>query len=316
VHITEADVILNVHKAFWAYQLTRSFVRSLREGDEILAKVIRTVEGLIADDSPQVTENDRLRLVHAQAALRVRLHEADSASKVALAALHLLTGTPHGAPLLLVSRELDEVPPPPPPVEALLAEARVQRPELRALLHLIDAAEHYVRFRTRGFFPDFFIGVFISSAWTSNATDQTNPFIYDRFNVNDAGLGIGMRFQLDVFTKLAEVKQAQAQLDVQIASHSAAEEAIELEVRKVHLELVGNLEKLDPAEKAFRASRGWLTAAVLAYDLGVGDASELIDAFLARATSEGDLRKTQFDLLIGAAELERAAGDLLEKSNL
>ena len=52
----------------------------------------------------------------------------------------------------------------------------------------------------------------------------------------------------------------------------------------------------EAALASLRAARGWLTAAVLAYDIGAGDAGELIDAFLARATAEGDLRKTEFDL--------------------
>ena len=67
VGITAAEVALNVHKAFWAYQLTVSFSESLDEGQQILGDVLQKVEALLEDDSPQVTENDRLRLIHARA---------------------------------------------------------------------------------------------------------------------------------------------------------------------------------------------------------------------------------------------------------
>lgn len=314
VHITEGEVLVNVYRAYWAYQLTQSFAASLREGDEILDKVIRKVEELIEEDSPQVTENDRLRLRHAQATLRVRLNEAETSNGIALAALKLLISEPQDSPLPLVEGDIEELPAEPPPIADLLTQARVQRPELRALGHLVEAQEQFLRFRNRSLFPDLFIAGFIDTAVTTNATDQTNPFLYDRFNYFDAGIGLGLRFELDVFTKLAEIEQAEAQRNVRMAESSAAEEAIELEVRKLHLEVSGNFAKIDPAEKAFRAARGWLTAAVLAYDIGTGRADELIDAFLARATAEGDLRRTQFELQIGSADLARASGQLVAQT--
>lgn len=311
VHITEGEVLVNVYKAFWAYQLTSSFNESLREGDEILSKVIEKVEELLEADSAQVTENDRLRLIHAQATLRVRLNESTTAQGIALAALHLLTGVPQDRALPIKTAEIDEVPPEPKPLPELLSEARASRPELRALGHLVDAHQHFLKFRTRSLFPDFFVGAFLETAITTSATDQTNPFLYDRFNFFDAGVGFGFRMELDIFTKLAEVEQAQATLNVRLSEAAAVEEAIDLEVRKIHMEVAGNYSKLGPAEKAFRAARGWLTAAVLAYDIGAGEAGELIDAFLARATAEGDLRRTQFELQIGSADLARAAGQLV-----
>jgi outer membrane protein, multidrug efflux system len=314
VHITEAEVLVNVYRAFWAYQLTREFTTSLKEGEEILDKIIRKVEELIEEDSPQVTENDRLRLVHAQATLRVRLNEAENASVLALAALRLLIGRPQDAALPIETADVEEVPAEPAPLPELISAAKAQRPEIRALAHVIEASEQWLRYRTRSLFPDLFIGGFIEMAVTTNATDQTNPFLYDRFNFFDAGLGFGIRFDLDVFTKLAEIEQAEAQLGVRRAETAAAEEAMELELRKIHLEVTGNYAKLGPAEKAFRAARGWLTAAVLAYDIGTGQADELIDAFLARATAEGDLRKTQYDLQTGSADLARASGQLVARA--
>lgn len=311
VGITEGEVVVNVHRAYWGYQLTDSFVRSLAEGDQILTNVIAKVEELLDADSGQVTENDRLRLIHAQATLRVRMAEARDGREIAITALKLLIGRDMSLPLGVARDDIQELPEAPPSLARALDDAVHNRPELRALARVVDAHESFLGYRRRALLPDVFIAGFLEMAVTSNATDQTNPFIYDRFNYFDAGIGIGLQFQLDVFQKLAEIDQAAAELGVRTAETAAATEAIELEVRKLHIEVSGNFGKIDPAEKAFRAARAWLTAAVLGYDLGTGNANELIDAFLARATAEGDLRRTQYELQIGRADLSRAAGTLL-----
>ena len=61
---------------------------------------------------------------------------------------------------------------------------------------------------------------------------------------------------------------------------------------------------MEPALKAYKAAKAWLTAAALAYDIGTGNAAELIDAFLARATAEADLRRTQYEIQLGRAVLK------------
>ena len=55
---------------------------------------------------------------------------------------------------------------------------------------------------------------------------------------------------------------------------------------------------------------------VIGVDVGTGSARELIDAFLARAAAEGDLRRTQYEIQIGSADLLRAAGTLVEEARL
>ena len=69
---TEAEVVVNVTRAVWAVQLTRSFLASLDDGMRTLERVLEKIEELLDNDSPQVTENDRLRLKYALSQLRVR----------------------------------------------------------------------------------------------------------------------------------------------------------------------------------------------------------------------------------------------------
>ncbi|MBI3179708.1 MAG: TolC family protein [Deltaproteobacteria bacterium] len=310
--ITKTEVVVNVFRAFWGFQLVRGFVTSLTEGEKILVDVLAKVDELLDNDSPQVTENDRLRIVHGLATLRVRLVDAKMAMELALKASRLLTHLPPDAPISLVERDIDdELPESVPSLAAALESQASIRPEVLALGALVKAHEEWARFQSRRMLPTFFLGGFAEYVGTTNATNQNNPFVYDRFNYFDTGLGLGVSVELDVFTKLAELEGARAQLQTRLAEQAAALEGMGLETRKIHTELTSAYERLEQLRKAHRAAKSWLTAEVLAYDIGTGSARELIDAFLARAAAEGELSSTYYDVHVGLADFARVSGTLL-----
>ncbi|MEM7678376.1 MAG: TolC family protein [Myxococcota bacterium] len=108
--IAQAELVVNVNRAFWAFQLTQAFLDSLGEGKNTLAKVLDRIEELLEADSGQVTENDRLRLKYALSTLNVREAEAHQAAQTALRAMRLLLGWPQTRDLVVERRDLDELP--------------------------------------------------------------------------------------------------------------------------------------------------------------------------------------------------------------
>ncbi len=311
---TRAQVIVDITRAYWGIQLLRTLLSSLEDGKNVLQKVLNKIEELLENDTAQVTENDRLRLKYALSTLGVRETEAEAAIKIATRALQLLLGRPQTGALKLVDADLVEnLPDDPPTIDALLASAQQDRPELRALAAIVEAQRAFSELRRAAFYPDIFFGVGLEYAYTSNATNHTNPFINDDFNFFNLGIGLGMRFQLDVFTKLAQLEQAEAQARVREQQAVLASRAVELEIRKLHAEIDGGYKKIGQLKRAHRSARGWLTASTLAYDIGTGQADELIDAFLALAASEADLQRTRFDTLLKLTEIARASGKLLSR---
>jgi outer membrane protein TolC len=108
VHGTKAEVVSDVGRAFWTIQLVRTFQTSLADGEKTLEKVLNKVEDLLENDSPQVTENDRLRLLHALGTLRVRKIDAANAQTIATKALLLLIGRSQATEIRVATTDLDE----------------------------------------------------------------------------------------------------------------------------------------------------------------------------------------------------------------
>lgn len=311
--VTTAEVVLNVHRAFWTVQLVRAFVLPLQESEEIFTRIVDQIEELLDAESDQVTENDRLRINHALATVRARLAEAEVGLERANQALRLLCNLPLEVPLDVVERDMyDALPESVPAIDPLVAIARAERPALLALRQVVEAQADLVALRRASLFPSFFIGGLVNFAYTSNATDQTNPFIFDPYNTLDFGLGVGLVWEFDLFTKTAMIERADAEHRVRIQQEALATSAVELEVRQLHAQLEGGFHQLDRLEEANRAARGWLTSAVLAFDIGSGDARNLTDAFLAFAASEGELQTVRYNTVVRTAELARAIGRLRE----
>jgi outer membrane protein TolC len=309
--VTRAQVVYDVNRAFWTVQLVESLLESLADGRETLAGILNRIEELLEAESLQVTENDRLRLVYVLRTLDVRAAEAKAARKQAVAALQLLTGLPRGAELSVVIRPLYRaIPESAPPLELVVERAKSGRPDLAALRAVVDAQKAFAQFRKAGLLPDFLLGALVDFAYQSNATDQTNPFIFDPYNILDFGLGVGLRWEINLAQKLAELEQAKAELRTRRVQEQLATGAAELEVRAIHAELEGNLQRLRELGRANRAASGWLTSNVLAYDIGTGDAAELIDAFLAWAASEAEIQTVRYDTILALANLARATGRL------
>lgn len=308
-----AQVVLDLTRAYWGWQLLSSLLESLEEGQNRLEGVLEQIEELLDNDSPQVTENDRLRLEFALSTLAVRRAEAEGGLAQVAQAIRILIGRPQRAALELRRERLEAaVPDELPSVEGLVAAAQGERPELLALRKVVEAQRAYKALRVAQVFPSFFFGGFLNFAYTSNATDQTNPFIRDPFNDFDVALGLGMQLELDVFTKLAQIEQADADMNLRKQQEVLATEAAELEVRSLHAQIAAEMEQTRKLERANLSARGWLTASTLAYDIGAGRADELIDAFLAWATSEAELQSTRYDNLVHFTELARATGRLVE----
>ena len=316
VTVTRANVAVDLTRGYWGWQLLNALIESLKEGEEQLEAVLDQIEELLDADSPQVTENDRLRLKFAVGTLSVRRAQAEGGLAQLEQAIRIFVGRKQSSELVLREESLEKaVPKKLPPLQELLTGAQADRADLKALAEVVKAQEAFRELRVAQMFPTFFLGGFLNFAVTTNATDQTNPFIKDPFNFFDAGVGVGLQVELDFFTKLAQIEQAEAQLAVRTQQKVLAEQAAELEIRSLHAQIQAEQQQAARLERANLSARGWLTAATLAYDIGAGRADELIDAFLAWATSEAELQSTRFENLVHFTELARATGRLIQVRN-
>ncbi len=297
-----------VAQAYFGLQLARAANKTLVETAERLAEAEKTVRRLREADSEQVTQMDVYKVEFFARQVKAREGQAASGERLALESLKLLTATDAKDSLEVVDDALREPFGVLPPIEAWLAQAEQQRPEVRAITAGIALREQEVLIRERMYFPDFGIAGFARAVYTSSATPQTDPFANDPYNQLVAGIGLVGRYTWDFPIKAAQLEQARAEHERLLHQRSLLMGGIRLEVAKAHGELADALIRAQHQTEAEKAARRWAQSAFAAFDLGTTDTKETVDSFTALATASGEKAKAWYDVALGLQAARKAVG--------
>lgn len=297
-----------VAQAFFGLQLARQGSKSLDETMQRLRDAQATIERLRAAESDQVTQMDVFKLEFFQRQVQARQGQATSGSRLALAAIKLLTATDPGAELLVADQELSEPVGTLPAIDAWLKLAQDSRPELKAIAAGIALREQEVIIRERMFLPDFGLAGFARWVWTSSTTRQVSPFAYDPFNELSAGIGLVGRYTWDFPIKTAQLEQSRAELEKLTHQQQLLIGGVGLEVEKAWGELADALMRATHQAEAEKSARRWANSAFAAFDLGTTDTRDTVDSFTALATATAEKSKAWYDVQLGLKALQKAVG--------
>lgn len=296
-------------QAFYGYQLARSGLAQLDDVEKRLEDAGKRIEGLLEEESPQVSRMDTYKVGFFQQMVRTRRAQALQGQALALAAIRLLAGLKPEEKLAVAELELpleEEVQVP--SLEQALATAARCRPEFKGLQAGIEAREQEVFIRERSYYPDFGLAGFLTLRYTSSATNQRSPFAFDPYNERSAGVGLVARQTFDFPIKDAVLEQARAELAKLKAQSVLLEAAIRLEVTKVHSELQAALARAQAFTEAQKNARRWANAAYTAFDLGTGGTRDLVEGFSAYAEASAGAGQSWHDVRVGLAALARVTG--------
>ena len=158
------------------------------------------------------------------------------------------------------------------------------------------------------FFPDLFIAGRIGYGTAPNRDKQDNPFVSDRFNFLSGGAVLGLRQSLNLPMLHAKNQQAQAEYQQILNQREQARMGVALEVEKNYLEVEEAQDNVTQSGRALAAARGWLVGAQEHFDLGFGEAKELLDAFAGYFKMKQENLQAIFNLNMAVARLSQSTG--------
>ena len=301
----------DVARAYWGYQTTRDAQKSIADVHSRLDDARTSAKRLLADESDQVTASDVARLELVGAEIDAQAAQALANQRVAEVALKLLAGlTPEDA--LLVRRE--ELPPPPlaPPAPVLLEQARRLRPELKAASENVAARRALVELEQAKYWPDLALAGGASFAWTSNASSPSTPFAANPYNFTAGFLAVALRGTFDLPIKAARVLQVEAELREAVALQTGAERLLRLDLERALGDLASARGRADQYRGSAVVAKKLVIKGALAFDSGLGAASELLLDTLLYSRTEGERIKAYLDGQTAWAALENSVGGPLE----
>ncbi|MCL2179128.1 MAG: TolC family protein [Proteobacteria bacterium] len=300
----QEEIRLQVLQAYWGFQLARQARASLGEGQERLGEVERLLLQMEKAASMQVSKADFFKLKYYRKLLDSRQGEIEAGERFALAALEAMVGR------VVIPME-EDIPEPGweiPSIEECMVLALGARVELRSIEEGVGLREAGLKFAQSQFWPDIGVVGFVRWAWASNTTRQYSVFASDPFHESSAGIGLMLRMTFDIPQKVARLKQAQGELRKTQREREAARVGLRVELTKFLGELRGIQERAWRLADAEKEARRWATAAVVAFELGTGEAREVFDAYLAWLSASSEKLKAHAEFQLGLAALERAVG--------
>lgn len=191
-----------------------------------------------------------------------------------------------------------------------------QRPEIRGVESGIEALRSSVDATKAQQYPLIFLGITGSYASTPNRPRQTNPFIINSTNYASAGIGFGIRQNLNFSSTRLSVERAQIEFRRVNDLHKAVSDGIVLELNENYREAAIAETKVKQTRESLAIARNWMRNEQLNYDIGFGDVEDLLDAVSKELELRLQLNQNIFNLNVKIATLLKTGGIPVTQMNV
>jgi len=301
VSVAQADLRLDVARAFWAVVTARATLEVLEQG-------VRRSQAHAADVRQRfnvglIPPNEIASADAQESRARMLAIEARNQRDVATADLARLIGIDLGQPIDPAAT-LDDASAAFPGIETLLADARASRQERQAMERRIDAANEQRSAAAAGRLPTLAITSGIDYA-------RPNPRIFPRADRWDDSwdAGINVRWSLfDGGRTAADVAQASSLAEVARQRLAEFDSVLALEVRQRALDIDSGRAAVAAAADGVRAAGEARRVVAERYQAGVIPQIEVLDAEFALLQAELDRTRALAGVRMSEARLARAIG--------
>jgi outer membrane protein TolC len=305
---TRADLELNIRKAYYGLKLARELVSSLEDGSSYVDDAQKSIDKDLANGTGTVTVTDKLRMRTVRAEIDARILETKRMESLARDGLRALLGVNAPADIDIDDDPLEPVSVTVHPVAYYEEQARMARPEVRALDHVVKAKTALADLERRREYPDLVLVGTGTVAFAGGVDNPQNAFMNHYFNSTSAGVAAALRMQLDLGPKIARAERTVAEAHEVEARASEAMAGILLEVRKAYNELTEAQARSEAVHKGERAGKSWISAVAQNFAVGLAEARDLSDALTAFFQMRARYLQSVFDVNVAASALARATG--------
>ena len=277
VRVAEDELRYLLSRAWWGLVLVADLQDLTKDIRRLLDEQRAKLEKQRDEADEGFNQSDLLRLNVYGAEIEEKLRQFERNRQQALDGVRMALGEKSDLDIDAAG-ELTPVSVPPLPVEAVEALAianapryLAQRGGVRARLLQVDAAK-------ANLWPDVLFIARVAATYAPTRDSSSDSLAANPSNAATTGLGIVLRWTLDIWRQLEKVEQAE--LDARQAALQVAgeREKLRMDVRQLWREMVDAQAMIGVQEKAHKAARGLLTAETQAYDDGFQDFAEVLKA--------------------------------------
>lgn len=292
VDVVRQTVALRLAETYQGLRLARHLDGLARETSRIVGGARSELKRLVDEGDTTVTSADLYELRLAEQQLRrqgVEVRERFATARAALARqMFDDAGTGGAAPLAPADTALAPIAFDRLDLDAYLASAEAQRPEIRQAEAGVAARQALVRVARSDLYPKVGLGLTAAYSYAHGRQRQRSPYLQDPYLSRPVRPGIGIRQNLAFGQTRARIRQAEAALRQTEALGQGARQLAAFETEDAYRSLVIAEDALAAADTSLSIAREWERDAQIGYDLGLTSARELVRATRARLEAAVD----------------------------
>lgn len=302
------ELELNVRRAYWGAKLAREILETVKDGMKYLDEAQATIDKNLKEGTGTSTVADRYRLRAVRAEVDGRVLEAEKLLSVALSGLRALIGPEAPSDLDVDAEPLEAPTIPERPLAQYEEQARLSRPEVLALNHLVNSKRALAALERRKQYPDLVLMGTATFAYASSIDNPKNAFFADPFNTLSAGLAAALRVPLDLGVRNARSAKLQAEADEAYHRRREALGGIAFEVDRAHADMSEAQKRLKIMQSGEKTGKMWITSVAQNFAAGLAETKDFSDALVNYFQFRVKTLQAIFDLNMAAASLGRAVG--------
>jgi outer membrane protein TolC len=304
------EVIEQVKVLYYNALLARSVAGIVDETSEGFESALETARQRREDGDEDISELDILYLRVGRSEVAKELPGLRGGERLAVRALRRAAGFDLDAPIDIRERFLD-------PAKARLESLEVyqgrlfqQSPSWKQLQEGVAAKEGQLETVIADFYPEIFLSGGFSYSYAPERDRQLNPFAWDDYNyLRGPGGLLGIRWGLNFHVTAARVDTARAELAKLQAEARRAETGLTLELEQAYQNVLDRRAAFEALEDGRKAGRAILTLAVTNFDIGIGDAEEILQGLGNYARVSSGYYESVRDYDLALANLSRVLGE-------
>lgn len=271
----------------------------------------KKMQDMLDDGDASVNQSDLLQLKAGRYTFEKGRHEATSGVARADLALRFLLQVPDSEALAPRDTSLSMRPEVFPSLDSLKMLTLLNHPDLKRLANGLAARRELLRVAKGEMGPDIFLfGSFkYTKAWSpERSSGGEDPFARDPLNELTALGGLGMRLNLNFWSRYEKVRKERIELTQLERTETYAARGLILKMQDEYLQMLNCKADVVEAQKSLRAAEAWLKGAAMKYDLDPSTAKDLISPYKTALGARKDYYEAVLNYNLAVAKVIKSIG--------
>jgi outer membrane protein TolC len=307
---TTSDLILGVHKRYYGYVVARQLLKTVKNVQKNFTEAYEVAEERLDEGDSQVSETDALKLKVGLAVVTSNVYRVRREVRVSRAGLREIMGLDDRIDFDVVDKKLKIVDFKLQSLEFYIEKAMEDNPDIGQLRAAVSAEEAQYHAERSRYYPVFLALGGVRHGVAPGRDDQNNPYLNDEYNFFDAGVSLGVKWNLDFWNTNNDVDERKIRYLKMQSRLEKVLDSITLQVKDRYHRYTERKNNLDASFEGKKAGRALLFLNLTSFKLGMGSGKDVFDALSLHARVDGDYYRAIFEYNMAVVELLNAIGSL------